>query len=417
MIRNKLLYLALIVVMVLFFILYRGILSLELLIFTLVLPLLLWCMLTVLRYTLKVQLRHSKGSVKKGGAYQWILQIQNHSPFPSPYALAELEYWCNLGGAPQPLRLRVPVVALNTGRVRLSFHAMICGVMELQVHKLIIYDPLRLFHRTLKVELADRILIAPEPELTLPESWEPDLQMDDDAVEYSKEKPGDDPSEIFDLHEYRAGDSVSRIHWKLSSKLDQLLVKEYSLPLASAFLLICDYRHSGRQPESALRLDSILSAMERFSDEMNARHVGHRFVTYDPDIGCTESPLLTEPDDSAAWMQTILTRTPLPERSRDSFLANVTEYLSEGHAADRVAVFLPKADEAMLDELAALPKPERLIVIAAASPKEQKQLLEPAMPFEIIPTSIRSLSNEPVFLTSDPAEHETEEDESEEAAL
>ena len=416
MIRNKLLYLALIFVMVLFFILYRGILSLELLIFTLALPVLLWLMLTILRYSLKVQLRHSKGAIKKGDAYQWILQIKNNSPFPSPYALAEVEYLCNLGGAPQPLRLRVPVVALNTGRMRLSFHAMICGAMELHVNKLIIYDPLRLFRRTLKLNLADRILIAPEPELSLPENWEPNLQMDDDAVEYSKEKPGDDPSEIFDLHEYRAGDSVSRIHWKLSSKLDQLMVKDYSLPLTSAYLLVCDYRHTASQPESALRLDAMLSAAERFADEMNQRHIGHRFVLFDPDYGCSESALLTEPDDSAAWMQHILTQQPLPEKARDGFLANLAEYLTEGHAADRVAVFLPRADEAMLDALSALPKPDRILVIAAVHLREQKRLLDLALPFEIIPVSIRSLSSEPVFLTNDPAENEVSEDE-EEAVL
>ena len=45
MIRGKLLYAALIVVLVLFFVLYRGNLSFELLIFGLAFPVLLWLML------------------------------------------------------------------------------------------------------------------------------------------------------------------------------------------------------------------------------------------------------------------------------------------------------------------------------------------------------------------------------------
>lgn len=411
MIRNQLLYLLLTLAMVLFFILYRGRLSLELLIFTLVLPLIQWVMLSVMKHTVRVRLRHSKLPIHRDESYQWVLLIQNTSPFPSPYATAELEYRCSLCDDSQPLRLRVPVLALNTGRVRLSFHAMVCGAMELRVHKLIIYDPLRLFHRTIQVGLADRILISPEPSLDLPTDWEPAFQVDEESVEFSKDKPGDDPSEIFDLHEYRAGDSVSRIHWKLSSKLDSLMVKEYSLPLASAYLLLCDYRMTGRQPDAALRLDAMLSAMQRFSAELTERNVGHRFVTYDPDIGCSESELLTEPDDAEAYMQMILTKQPQPESAKDGFLANVEEYLTEGHSADRVTLFLPRYDEAMLETFAELPKPERFMVIVSCNQADAKRVAETAFPFEVIPAMIRTLSKTPVFLTNDPNENEDEDEE------
>ncbi|MBR5371627.1 MAG: DUF58 domain-containing protein [Oscillospiraceae bacterium] len=410
MIRNKLLYLVLLIVLVLFFILYRGILSLELLIFALLLPVLLWVMLLLLRNSLRVRLRHSKGPIRKGDSYQWILHVKNNSPFPSPYAIAELEYRCSLGGEPQPLKLRVPVLACNTGRVRLSFHAVVCGAMELRVLNLTVFDPLRIFHRTIPLDLTNCIMIAPDSELNLPEDWAPDLQMDDDAVEFSKEKPGDDPSEIFDLHEYRAGDSVSRIHWKLSSKLDELMVKEYSLPLASAYRMVCDFRYVGTQPDAALRLDAMLSAMQRFSEELTMRGVGHQFVMFDPDIGCTESATLTEEGDAEAWMQTILTRRPLPETMRDSFLTNILDYFTEGHLGDKVAFFLPKADEAMLAELSALPKPERFLVIVSAKASESKQIAEMQMPFEIIPAEVRTLNSEPVFLMNDPGEDEDEED-------
>ena len=410
MTRNKLLYLVLLIILVLFFILYRGILSLELLIFALILPVLLWGMLLVMRASLHVRLRHSKGPVRKGDSYQWILHVKNSSPFPSPYALAELEYRCSLGGDPQLLKLRVPVLACNTGRVRLSFHAVVCGSMELRVKNLTIFDPLRLFHRTIPLDLTNCIMIAPDGELNLPEDWEPDLTMDDDAVEFSKEKPGDDPSEIFDLHEYRAGDAVSRIHWKLSSKLDQLMVKEYSLPLASAYRLVCDFRYVGAQPDAALRLDALLSAMQCFSEELTARSVGHQYVMFDPDIGCTESALFTEEGDAEAWMQAILKRQPLAETMRDSFLTNILDYFTEGHFGDRVAFFMPKADEAMLSEIAALPKPERFLVIVAAKAAESKRISEMLFPFEIIPAEVRALSTEPVFLMNDPGADEDEEE-------
>lgn len=45
---------------------------------------------------------------------------------------------------------------------------------------------------------------------------------------FSVSRKGNDSSEVFDLRNYAQGDELKTIHWKLSSKTDQLIVKEYS---------------------------------------------------------------------------------------------------------------------------------------------------------------------------------------------
>ena len=40
------------------------------------------------------------------------------------------------------------------------------------------------------------------------------MQIESDS--YSTIKGGDDPSEVFAIREYREGDRLQRIHWKLS---------------------------------------------------------------------------------------------------------------------------------------------------------------------------------------------------------
>ena len=86
MIRSKLLYAVLLVVLILFYYLYRGDpkqgdLSLALLIFAVVFPLILLFGLIWLKRSVRLRLFHSKEPVRKGQMYQWVLQITNNSIF------------------------------------------------------------------------------------------------------------------------------------------------------------------------------------------------------------------------------------------------------------------------------------------------------------------------------------------------
>ena len=54
-----------------------------------------------------------------------------------------------------------------------------------------------------------------------------------DADVYDDFRPGNDSSEIFDVREFRDGDKIQSIHWKLSAKMQELVVREDSQPLSS----------------------------------------------------------------------------------------------------------------------------------------------------------------------------------------
>lgn len=61
-----------------------------------------------------------------------------------------------------------------------------------------------------------------------------------DADVYDDIRPGHDSSEIFDVRSFRKGDKIQSIHWKLSAKADELIVKENSLPKACAVTVIAN---------------------------------------------------------------------------------------------------------------------------------------------------------------------------------
>lgn len=71
------------------------------------------------------------------------------------------------------------------------------------------------------------VTVYPEP-LPLGVSADPFLSGFQEGEQQTVSRRGRDPSEVFDLREYRPGDDVRSIHWKLSGKMDEILVKESS---------------------------------------------------------------------------------------------------------------------------------------------------------------------------------------------
>jgi hypothetical protein len=98
---------------------------------------------------------------------------------------------------------------------------------------------------------------------------------------YSKDKSGDDCSEVFDIREYQDGDRLNRIHWKLSSKSDQTYVKEYSLPISNSVVIIPEMVNgeSVRLPS----IDTIAELLLSISQKLNANEVNHKVCLYSQD--------------------------------------------------------------------------------------------------------------------------------------
>lgn len=57
-----------------------------------------------------------------------------------------------------------------------------------------------------------------------------------EAEEYAKDKSGDDNTEIYEIREYRNGDRMQKVHWKISANQEELYVKEYSYPLGAGVI-------------------------------------------------------------------------------------------------------------------------------------------------------------------------------------
>jgi uncharacterized protein (DUF58 family) len=85
---------------------------------------------------------------------------------------------------------------------------------------------------------------------------------------------GDDPSELYDIREYRPGDRVTRIHWKLSDKSGRLMVKELGRVLAGDALVMLDLNGGAEEA------DALLTAFASVSSSLARAGVSHDVEWY-----------------------------------------------------------------------------------------------------------------------------------------
>lgn len=99
-----------------------------------------------------------------------------------------------------------------------------CGKLTVKSRGSRVYDYLGLFFRCIRMGKKS-VLILPEPikiqqlpnlELLLSASWRP--------------KPGGGYSENHEMRAYRPGDKLNQVHWKLTAKTGELIVREPMIP-------------------------------------------------------------------------------------------------------------------------------------------------------------------------------------------
>lgn len=97
---------------------------------------------------------------------------------------------------------------------------------------------------------------------------------------YDDRRSGMDVSEVFGLREYREGDSLQSIHWKLSGKLNQLIVREFGRPINYHTLLLTDPApYINGEPVSKELINAVFDLTASLSQALLDRDIAH-FVGY-----------------------------------------------------------------------------------------------------------------------------------------
>ena len=155
-----------------------------------------------------------------------------------------------------------------------------CGNVRIFIEQIEYYDLLGLFRWKYDRTQAMEVLVYPA-KMQLNAQLERRPETRNSGEMYDQMKTGQDVSEVAELREYTEGDSQKSIHWKLSTKLDRLIVREFGYPADYSTLILCDIgkKMYGRKIENQ-RNNAVLAIAVSLSEsllQVNLEHNVGRF--------------------------------------------------------------------------------------------------------------------------------------------
>lgn len=305
MILTKILFLILIFICIFFYILYVWNFSLILLIIFVTLPVVMFITTLITKHMIKAEFAVQNKTTPKNSSFPVQLCVTNKSIFPIGKAEAHIEYYNIFNNQINEFELLFPVQARNTQRITFQLSSKYCGILKIRSAYIDIYDPLRIFRFRTGKNVHTEIAVMPEIHEVNGAISYTDRESEESSV-FSESKAGDDPSEIFDLRDYINGDKLNRIHWKLSSKKDELIVKEYSMPVDVPCMLFLNLKCYEDSEYTLPVFDTLVETLISVSQFMIENERIHTIVYYNSETRDFSEVNITSPEILAATVRNMI---------------------------------------------------------------------------------------------------------------
>ena len=116
------------------------------------------------------------------------------------------------------------------------------GLISVHITKIVFHDYLSLFKKEVDITFDASVPVLPK-ERNIGD-FPPAVPKDGPDEFTESDNIGNISSEVKEIREYRPGDRLQRIHWKLSAKLDDLFVKEMAHTSSLAIILVPELSRS-----------------------------------------------------------------------------------------------------------------------------------------------------------------------------
>ena len=199
-------------------------------------------------------------------------QILLHNPTWLPVLRLRLRVRVEnqLNGVVKETALLTSVLPRKKRQLKLQAGDDYCGRLRISVDRVRLYDCFGIIGIPCESKSAGHMAVQPDTFYQSVRILSAQGMMEDRDL-YSQDRPGQDLSEAFQIREYIPGDSMRQIHWKLSGKLDKLIVKDPSLPITRSVLLFWERWGQSGNPDRTDAQAEVLVSLCRSLMEQSIR--------------------------------------------------------------------------------------------------------------------------------------------------
>lgn len=273
MLKNRLFYISILIIVSFIYIFTNTYYTFGLLIFVIVLPLISFIFMLISRKSVSIDLKLAP--ILEKDDVTFTITFKNHSVFPIAGIITWVKMENQFMAVNTHKKIHISLGIKKTNEARLLIQNAKIGAITVSMNKVRIYDIFGLFSVKYPDSQSESTVVYPKM-LDMEIHMDKPVETSGDGNRYSPDKKGMDISEIFALRDYIAGDEIRKIHWKLSSKMDKVIVRDFSLPLNySVFLLI----ELNKSKENIM--DTMIELYLSLSRVLLSEGINHNLAWYD----------------------------------------------------------------------------------------------------------------------------------------
>lgn len=297
MLKRRILFVLWCIFTIIYFFMRADTASILLILFTVITVIFSYLLALSVRKNVSVSLsvpevvsKYQKGCLK--------IELKNLSKIPVFFGVAVLHCQNQLTGSHKKIDASFYLGSKETDFIEIELESLYCGKMQIFVNELKFADIFGVFTIKNKTEASDELLIIPSDEKVENKNLEYAMMADKGKIA---------GSEKFGIVEYTPEMSYRLIHWKLSSKLDDMLARaEEKIGAVYSSIFI---ETSIEETHSSLYskvVDERLEMAYLTSKNMCELNIGHKFIFYSDEEKCFKEIAVCNTDDLYKALYTLL---------------------------------------------------------------------------------------------------------------
>lgn len=273
MLKNRVCYVLLLIAIAMLYIFTNTYYTLTLLLMCIFLPILSLVLMLFSRSGLTIYLEVPKTTEKSDAVIKYT--FENRSRLPVARVAFKIHMENQMTGTVKNQSAAASVGGRSTVNAQIAIKNSKVGTVLVHTEKIRVYDSFGLFSFR-KAKLPVQAMIVYPDFRNISVHMARLLETAGESSRYSPERAGSDVNEIFALREYAAGDEIRKIHWKLSSKIDSTMVRDFSNPLNYPLFLLLELNKGSEE-----LVDSQVELYLTLSRALLEKGVNHNMGWYD----------------------------------------------------------------------------------------------------------------------------------------